>query len=357
MPAHQVLAMLSFTNKERHFVEMIESELGYSNVPLCATSLENSDSDVLLSGSQHSYNQEKQNQTKLPDNKEIESLGGDPFYDLLDPDMTYWVNKERSLSKFFAPKDLVVIAKEHTIYGRFIEIRQPILQPLLNLFSYAKSQNIELRALSGYRSFDVQAATFQHWVNYWDSEALAEKESAWPGHSEHQLGITLDLTSLTLGDNPWFKFGQSVEGQWLKANAHKFGFTISYQEMTEALTGYIWEPWHIRYVGRPLATYLYQRQQVIEQYFQAQSAAPVRQVWTEDKAFECAQYSVSEKSYWTCSTQQKLNRCDASGALLTYQCQDGCYVCESGSHSFCADNSNPSIALYAKERNCSLTTL
>ena len=78
----------------------------------------------------------------------------------------------------------------------------------------------------------------------------ALRQSARPGHSEHQMGTTMDITSPSVGNDLVSAFGDTPEGKWLAANAHTFGFVMSYPPGKEATTGYIYEPWHFRYVGK-----------------------------------------------------------------------------------------------------------
>ena len=77
--------------------------------------------------------------------------------------------------------------------------------------------------------------------------------SARPGHSEHQLGTTADLTSANVGFQLSEGFGDTPEGAWVRENSWKYGFIISYPAGTEGITGYAYEPWHIRYVGEATA--------------------------------------------------------------------------------------------------------
>ena len=88
-----------------------------------------------------------------------------------------------------------------------------------------------------------------------DGEEAANKYSAKPGHSEHQTGLTYDIVSENTDTN--FKtFGKTKEGQWLKDNAYKYGFIIRYPKNKTHITGYQYEPWHIRYVGKDTKNYI-----------------------------------------------------------------------------------------------------
>ena len=92
--------------------------------------------------------------------------------------------------------------------------------------------------------------------------------SAVPGTSEHQTGLAMDITSQSAKFQLETIFGETKEGQWLSENAHKFGFVIRYTKEKESITGYRFEPWHVRYVGNPQATYLYENQLTLEEVAQ-----------------------------------------------------------------------------------------
>jgi LAS superfamily LD-carboxypeptidase LdcB len=93
-----------------------------------------------------------------------------------------------------------------------------------------------------------------------DGSAAADRYSARPGHSEHQSGLAFDLNTITEA------FGYTPEGQWVAANAHRFGFIVRYPQGKEGSTGYIWEPWHLRYLGVDTATAVYNSGLSLEEY-------------------------------------------------------------------------------------------
>ena len=106
----------------------------------------------------------------------------------------------------------------------------------------ALKEGIELKVVSGFRSYDIQNSLYNRYVNR-DGKALADTYSARPGHSEHQTGLAADLNSVD--DN----FGDTKEGKWLSENCYKYGFILRYPKGKEAYTGYMYESWHFRYVG------------------------------------------------------------------------------------------------------------
>ena len=114
----------------------------------------------------------------------------------------------------------------------------------------ALKEGINLEIISGYRSYADQAYIYNNYVLS-DSKSNADTYSARAGHSEHQTGLAADINSLNTN------FIYTKEGMWLNNNCHKYGFIIRYPEGKASVTGYMYEPWHIRYVGAPLASELY----------------------------------------------------------------------------------------------------
>lgn len=126
--------------------------------------------------------------------------------------------------------------------------------------SQAAYFGLSLYISSGFRSYDTQVAVYGNYVATL-GQAAADRTSARPGHSEHQSGLAFDLNTID------HAFASTPEGQFVRDNAHKFGLIIRYPEGKESITGYEWEPWHIRYVGTDLATTLFTSGQTIEEYF------------------------------------------------------------------------------------------
>lgn len=151
----------------------------------------------------------------------------------------------------YAPADLVDTSAAGLNGGH--AVRGLVLDDLRAMTSAARDAGAPLAVVSGYRSFSRQGATFQRWVES-GGRAAALRTSARPGHSEHQLGTTLDLTSAG-GAEPWRygDWGATPAGAWVARNAWRFGFVVSYPRGSFARTCYGYEPWHVRYVGRERA--------------------------------------------------------------------------------------------------------
>ena len=123
----------------------------------------------------------------------------------------------------------------------------------------AASLGLDIYISSGFRSYWSQESIYNRYVSN-DGQAEADRYSARPGHSEHQSGLTFDLNTIDEA------FAYTAAGQWVRDNAHRFGFVIRYPPGKEHITGYIWEPWHLRYLGVPVATELYNTGLSLEEY-------------------------------------------------------------------------------------------
>lgn len=123
----------------------------------------------------------------------------------------------------------------------------------------AAKQGLRLTNSSNFRSYDDQVALYKKYVDR-DGQAAADAYSARPGFSEHQTGLVIDLNSV---DD---SFAGTPEAEWVAKNAHKYGFIVRYPKGKEAVTGYQYEPWHIRYLGVDTATAVYQSGKTLEEY-------------------------------------------------------------------------------------------
>ena len=158
----------------------------------------------------------------------------------------FLVNRDYPIAADYVPPDLVKVRV--SAVNSDVSMRAEAAQALADLFAAAREEGgYQLVAVSGYRSYGQQASIHERKVKSAGKKA-ALRLSAPPGCSEHQLGLAMDLgcketTALTE------RFGQMPEGRWVAENCHRFGFIIRYQAEWEEITGYAYEPWHIRYVG------------------------------------------------------------------------------------------------------------
>lgn len=179
-----------------------------------------------------------------------------------------YVNKQRMLPHGYEPNDLVEPAVSHSSPEGFPQrlMRQEAAEALEALFAHAESEGLELVAISGYRSFERQEELYTDYVAT-HGQDHADQYSARPGTSEHQTGLAMDVSavSVSLGLDRTFK--QTEEGSWIAEHAHLYGFILRYPEGKTDITGYAYEPWHYRYVGEELAKELYEQDLTLEEYF------------------------------------------------------------------------------------------
>ena len=187
-----------------------------------------------------------------------------------DPEsITVLVNREYLLPEEYIPEDLVVPDVPFSFYGTYEKsyMRKDAAAALEKLFAGAKEQNISLKGVSAYRSYSRQKEIYNRNVST-KGKKKANQVSAFPGSSEHQTGLTIDVSADSIGCALEQSFGKTIEGKWLASNCYKYGFTIRYPKEKEDITGYSYEPWHIRYVGKNLAKRLYKKKLTLEEYYQ-----------------------------------------------------------------------------------------
>jgi len=158
-------------------------------------------------------------------------------------DLLVLVDKKNEIPSDYEPDDLVTLkAPNFSVNRKDLKFRKAYLPALTALEKASQKEGLKLTLSSAYRSWYYQKDLFQRYVVK-DGLATAERYSARPGRSQHQLGTVLDFGSVTP------EFADTPEGRWLAAHAGEFGFSLSYPEGQEALTGYVYEPWHFRYIG------------------------------------------------------------------------------------------------------------
>lgn len=165
------------------------------------------------------------------------------------------VNKKHQLSpKDYVPSDLVFPSVAARVPGdETMKMRSDAAKALESLFAGAKGAGLKLMISSAYRSYYNQLALYNSYVKSM-GQAATDTQSARAGYSEHQTGLAVDVEPSTRKCEVDPCFADTPEGKWLAANAYKYGFIIRYPDGKEDTTGYIYEPWHIRYVGTDLST-------------------------------------------------------------------------------------------------------
>lgn len=159
-------------------------------------------------------------------------------------DLLVLVDKEHALAEDYRPADLVDLdGRGLTVTRASMRLRVIVLPDLAAMTAAARLAGTDVTISSAYRSYARQDFLFDRNVEQLGLEQ-ASTLVARPGHSQHQLGTAIDFGSIDLG------YGETHEGQWVLANAWRFGFSLSYPQGLEDVTGYQYEPWHFRYVGR-----------------------------------------------------------------------------------------------------------
>ena len=189
-----------------------------------------------------------------PDEPRVVGITANGYQIVEDHGLTYVngvliVNKTYSVPAGYSPGDLTPECAE-----AFARLRTAAAAEGLNIF-----------LLSGYRSYETQTNLYNRYCAQ-DGRAAADTYSARPGHSEHQTGLAIDVNSLS------HTFADTPEGKWLAENAHRFGFIIRYAYAKESVTGYAYEPWHIRYLGEGWAQAVYESGLCLEEFFGITSA-------------------------------------------------------------------------------------
>ncbi|WP_407936275.1 M15 family metallopeptidase [Litchfieldia alkalitelluris] len=181
------------------------------------------------------------------------------------------VNKDYTLPSNYIPNNLVTPDVPFSFGNQDVPkryIRAEAASALEELFAGAEKANIEIYAVSGYRSYVTQEAIYNAQVRKTGEADLANQLVALPGQSEHQTGLAMDISSKAVNTQLIEEFGDTKEGKWLAKHAHLYGFIIRYPKGKEDITGYQYEPWHVRYVGKEIAKTIFENDITLEEYFE-----------------------------------------------------------------------------------------
>lgn len=208
-----------------------------------------------------------------PSSSQTDSVFNKTQYSLTDPS-SIWVivNKQNPLPLSYKP-DLTVPNVELRLdpSQEQMQINKTTEPALVEMFSAAKKDRINLVFGSGYRSSDLQKQFYDSYVAS-DGQAAADTYSARPGFSEHQTGFSADITSANGKCHLEICWENTNEGKWVRDNASKFGFIIRYKKGKDSITGYQYEPWHLRYVGKQLSAELTKTGLTLEEFFRLSPA-------------------------------------------------------------------------------------
>ncbi len=182
--------------------------------------------------------------------------------------ITVLVNKEYKVPSDYEPEDLVEpnVAFSFNYKDEKRMLREEAAKQLELLFKGAKRFGYELLGVSGYRSYERQKTLYEFNLMKYGYE-YTQKYSAMPGTSEHQTGLAIDISCKSMGGILRTTFADTKEGKWVQNNAYKYGYVVRYANNKTDLTGYAYEPWHIRYVGYDLAKYLHDNNMTLDEYY------------------------------------------------------------------------------------------
>ncbi|WP_087974454.1 D-alanyl-D-alanine carboxypeptidase family protein [Oceanobacillus rekensis] len=182
-------------------------------------------------------------------------------------DQLVLVNKQHALPADYMPRDLVIpdVRFPFTEDLPKKQMRKEAATALEELFIAADGAGLELFAQSGFRSYERQDAIFAS-NSLEHGEEEANIFSARPGESEHQTGLTMDVTSPKVNFELITEFGETEEGKWIQGNAAEYGFIIRFPEGKEEITKYQYEPWHLRFVGKKAASEIMSQDITLEEY-------------------------------------------------------------------------------------------
>ena len=188
--------------------------------------------------------------------------------DTIPGSLTILVNRNYLLPSTYSPSDLVDadVRFSFNYKNDKRKLRKPAAEALKKMFKAAEKQKIILYGVSGYRSYARQKQIYDQNVAV-RGRSATDTVSAKPGSSEHQTGLTIDISAKSVGCRLSQAFADTKEGKWVAKNAHKYGYIIRYPNGKSKITGYHYEPWHIRYVGVTVATYLYKNKLTLEEYY------------------------------------------------------------------------------------------
>lgn len=170
-------------------------------------------------------------------------------------DLLVLVNKYNKLSKNYVPSNL------KTVSSGSAKLRKDAKEAFDKMAAAAKKDGLKIYGSSGYRSYNHQSSLYNNYVKE-DGKAEADTYSARAGHSEHQTGLAIDITK----SGGSFISNSDKEFTWLKNNSYKYGFILRYPKGKENITGYMYEPWHYRYLGEEVAKEVYEANLTYEEY-------------------------------------------------------------------------------------------
>ena len=194
------------------------------------------------------------------------SKSSDRVYEIQNPNQLVLIKKGFVVRSDYVPSNLrKVDIPYETEKG---QMQDEAAKALENMYADAKTKGYELVVKSSYRSYEEQLAIYNEYFSIYDADYAASLVST-PGSSEHQLGLSVDLTSQDVVDGTYSTFGETKAYKWVEKNAYKYGYILRYPENRSSQTGATNEPWHFRYVGKKAAKEIYKNNWTLEDYILA----------------------------------------------------------------------------------------
>ena len=196
--------------------------------------------------------------TGVPDPiDEVESDNGD---------VLVLVNKLHAVSDTYKPTGMVYMDNNLTTWEN-LELKEEAYTAYKKMYNDAKELGYNLKVCSAYRTYKTQVSLFNNSVanRGWETTYL---RSAYPGRSEHHTGLSVDITSKSMGWNLSQDFADYEDGEWLNTHCQDYGFIVRYPKNKTDITGYAYEPWHFRYVGEEVAKYIMENDLTLEEYLE-----------------------------------------------------------------------------------------
>lgn len=171
------------------------------------------------------------------------------------------VNKYNYLTEDYIPENLEPIDIAYARSG--MQLVREAKEAFETLSEDAKKEGMNIIAMSSYRSYDYQVNLYDNYVAT-DGKEAADTYSARAGYSEHQTGLAVDVYNKVL---PYTSFEETEEFNWMQENAYKYGFILRFPKDKVNITGYQYESWHYRYVGKEVAKYIHNHDLTLEEYY------------------------------------------------------------------------------------------
>ena len=175
------------------------------------------------------------------------------------------VNKYNYVTENYVPENLQPLNTSYARSGmQLVDVAKEAFE---SMSEDAKKEGMNIIAMSSYRSYDYQVNLYNNYVKT-DGKEAADTYSARPGYSEHQTGLAVDVYNLEL---PYTSFEETEEFNWMQENAYKYGFILRFPKDKVDITGYQYEAWHYRYVGKEEAKYIHNHNMTLEEYIAKKS--------------------------------------------------------------------------------------